>query len=136
MTGKPLTPKQQRFVAEYAIDLNATQAAIRAGYSPKTAYAIGAENLKKPQITTALSPALAAPLERAEWDVTRIVQRAGEIALQDKPDRVAALALLAKRHPEFSDKLDARVLHGIVELPPGTTLADIDARIADLKAAQ
>ena len=36
-TGLNLTPKQQRFVDEYLIDLNATQAAIRAGYSPKTA---------------------------------------------------------------------------------------------------
>ncbi len=40
-----LTPKQQRFVEEYLIDLNATQAAIRAGYSEKTANEIGAENL-------------------------------------------------------------------------------------------
>ncbi len=40
-----LTPKQQRFVAEYLVDLNATQAAIRAGYSTKTAQQIGAENL-------------------------------------------------------------------------------------------
>ena len=45
-----LTAKQQRFVEEYLIDLNATQAAIRAGYSEKTAYSIGQENLKKPEI--------------------------------------------------------------------------------------
>jgi phage terminase small subunit len=45
-----LTPKQERFIAEYLIDLNATQAAIRAGYSPKTAYSIGNENLSKPDI--------------------------------------------------------------------------------------
>lgn len=43
-----LTEKQQRFVDEYLIDLNATQAAIRAGYSVKTADAIGCENLTKP----------------------------------------------------------------------------------------
>lgn len=42
-----LTEKQQRFVDEYLIDLNATQAAIRAGYSVKTADAIGCENLTK-----------------------------------------------------------------------------------------
>ncbi len=40
-----LTPKQKRFVAEYLVDLNATAAAIRAGYSKKTAEAIGYENL-------------------------------------------------------------------------------------------
>ena len=45
-----LTPKQQRFVEEYLIDLNATQSAIRAGYSEKTAYSVGHENLKKPEI--------------------------------------------------------------------------------------
>lgn len=46
-----LTEKQRRFCDEYLIDLNATQAAIRAGYSPKTAAAIAAENLTKPKVT-------------------------------------------------------------------------------------
>ena len=45
-----LTAKQQRFCDEYLIDLNATQAAIRAGYSKKTARKIGQENLTKPDI--------------------------------------------------------------------------------------
>lgn len=45
-----LTDKQKLFCDEYLIDLNATQASIRAGYSPKTAYKIGTENLRKPQI--------------------------------------------------------------------------------------
>lgn len=45
-----LTPKQALFCKEYLIDLNATQAAIRAGYSKKTACAIGYENLKKPHL--------------------------------------------------------------------------------------
>jgi len=47
---KKLTPKQERFIDEYLIDLNATQAAIRAGYSEKTAGAVASENLKKPEI--------------------------------------------------------------------------------------
>ena len=42
-----LTDKQKRFVEEYLVDLNATEAAKRAGYSEKTAYSIGFENLKK-----------------------------------------------------------------------------------------
>ena len=46
-----LTPKQQRFVEEYLIDLNATKAAIRSGYSEKTAYSVGHENLKKPEFS-------------------------------------------------------------------------------------
>ena len=50
-----LLPKQVKFVAEYLISGNATQAAIHAGYSPKTAYKIGAENLQKPQIASLLA---------------------------------------------------------------------------------
>lgn len=50
-----LLPKQAKFVAEYLLSGNATQAAIRAGYSPKTAYKIGAENLRKPLIASLLS---------------------------------------------------------------------------------
>lgn len=49
-----LTAKQQMFIKEYLIDLNATQAALRAGYSAKTAYSIGEENLKKPEIAQAI----------------------------------------------------------------------------------
>lgn len=48
--NNPMKPKQMKFINEYLIDLNATQAAIRAGYSRKTAYSIGQENLKKPEI--------------------------------------------------------------------------------------
>lgn len=50
MAEKQLTAKQQRFCDEYLIDLNATQAAIRAGYSKKTARSIANENLTKPDI--------------------------------------------------------------------------------------
>ena len=50
--GRPskLTAKQERFVEEYLVDLNATRAAIRAGYSENTAAAVGCENLTKPNI--------------------------------------------------------------------------------------
>jgi phage terminase small subunit len=50
-----LTDKQLRFCEEYIIDLNATQAALRAGYSEKTAYSIGDENLRKPEIQSKIS---------------------------------------------------------------------------------
>ena len=50
-----MTPNQERFAQEYLIDLNATQAAVRAGYSKKTAGAIGRENLQKPSIAAAIS---------------------------------------------------------------------------------
>ena len=54
-----MTQKQKRFVEEYLIDLNATQAAIRAGYSPQTARDIGCENLTKPNIQNAIGKAMA-----------------------------------------------------------------------------
>ena len=56
-----MTKKQKRFVEEYLIDLNATQAAIRAGYSPDTAKSIGSENLTKPDIRAAVDKAEARP---------------------------------------------------------------------------
>ena len=61
-----LTAKQERFVSEYLIDLNATQAAIRAGYSEKTAQVIGSENLSKPMIAAAVAAAQAERSERTE----------------------------------------------------------------------
>lgn len=61
-----LTPKQQAFVDEYLVDLNATQAAIRAGYNPKTARSIAAENLAKPNIADAIAKRQQDRLERVE----------------------------------------------------------------------
>lgn len=61
-----LTPKQEKFVQEYLVDLNATRAAIRAGYSEKTAYSIGNENLSKPEIAAAIEAAQAKLSEKTE----------------------------------------------------------------------
>lgn len=61
-----LTDKQQRFVEEYLIDLNATQAAIRAGYSENTASETGYENLRKPQIQEAIQDAKNKRSERVQ----------------------------------------------------------------------
>jgi len=61
-----LTAKQQCFVDEYLIDRNATQAAIRAGYSEKTAGATGNENLKKPEIQQAINERIKIRSERTE----------------------------------------------------------------------
>ena len=60
------TPKQQLFVAEYLVDLNATQAAVRAGYSKKTAYSVGHENLKKPEVAAAIQEAMEVRSQRTE----------------------------------------------------------------------
>ena len=57
--GKKLTPKQRLFVDYYLQSFNASDAARRAGYSPKTAYAIGSENLRKPDIQEVIESRLA-----------------------------------------------------------------------------
>ena len=67
-TEKTLTGKQAKFVEEYLIDLNATQAAIRAGYSQKTARQIAAENLTKPVIQEAVAQGFKKRSERVEVD--------------------------------------------------------------------
>jgi phage terminase small subunit len=73
-----LTEKQRRFVDEYLVDMNATQAATRAGYSAKTAYSIGQENLKKPEIAAAIAErqqVVSNKLElSAEWVLERLVE--------------------------------------------------------------
>lgn len=68
-----LTPKQQSFVQEYLVDLNATQAAMRAGYSQRTAQRIGSENLSKPLVAEAIAQALAERAKRTEVKADRVV---------------------------------------------------------------
>lgn len=75
-----LTEKQQRFVDEYLIDLNATQAAIRAGYSVKTADAIGCENLTKPNIQQAIAEKMAERSKRTGVNQDRVVLELAKIA--------------------------------------------------------
>jgi phage terminase small subunit len=78
-----LTPKQERFVEEYLIDLNATQAAVRAGYSEKTAYAIGHENLRKPEIQEALTAARKRIAEKTGITPERVLEEYGRLAFLD-----------------------------------------------------
>ena len=77
--GLAMTPKQQRFVEEYLIDLNAKQAAIRAGYSKKTARSVGAENLTKPDIAKAIAKAQDARSERTEIDADWVLRELAAI---------------------------------------------------------
>lgn len=78
-----LTPKQQRFVEEYLVDLNATQAAIRAGYSERTAYSIGQENLNKPDIDKAIRKARQEQSERTQMTADDVLRSLAEIASVD-----------------------------------------------------
>lgn len=81
-----LTAKQQRFVDEYLIDLNATQAAIRAGYSADTARAIGSENLTKPDIAEAIAKRQQERSEKTQIDAAWVLTRLAEEATADIAD--------------------------------------------------
>lgn len=81
--AKELTPKQHAFVREYLVDLNATQAAIRAGYSKATAGSIGQENLTKPEIAAAIELAMAKRSKRTEVTQDRVLQELARIAFGD-----------------------------------------------------
>ncbi|MGF3026525.1 terminase small subunit [Methylobacterium aquaticum] len=83
-----LTDKQRRFVEEYLVDLNATQAAIRAGYSEDTAAAIGYENLRKPEIAAAVEQAQAIRAERTGITADRVLVELWRIATTDANELV------------------------------------------------
>lgn len=82
----PLTAKQQRFVEEYLVDLNATQAAIRAGYSKRTAGSVGGENLQKPEIQAAISAAQAERSKRTEITADRVLTELARIGFANMQD--------------------------------------------------
>lgn len=90
MTDKKLTPKQAAFVQEYLIDLNATQAAIRAGYSERTAEKIGSENLKKPEVRAAIDSAKDKRSERTEITAERVLKEIAAMAFYDPAEFIAA----------------------------------------------
>ena len=83
-----LTKKQQRFVEEYLIDLNATQAAIRAGYSVKTANEQGCQNLAKLSIQQAISEQMAERSKRTGVNQDRVVLELAKIAFVKMTDLV------------------------------------------------
>ena len=98
-----LTAKQNKFISEYLIDLNATQAAIRAGYSKNSARMVGYENLTKPYIQDVIQAALADAAARNNVTVDEIThyhREAFEVAKgQKQPSAMTAAAMnLAKLH--------------------------------------
>lgn len=81
-----MTPKQKLFAEEYLKDLNATQSAIRAGYSKKTAYAIGQENLKKPEIQKAIQELMNKRSKINEITADNVLKELASIAFADSTD--------------------------------------------------
>lgn len=133
MAGLP--PKHARFVAEYAKDLNATQAAIRAGYSVKTAASQGARLLTNAKIQAAVAALNAKALAKAEVTVERIVSEFSRYAFAEAPDayegvehrdRIKALENLGKHKAIFTE----RHLHTFEEM----TDEQLEARYRELVA--
>lgn len=81
-----MTDKQKRFCEEYLVDLNATQAAIRAGYKADSAYAIGAENLRKPQIRARIDQGLADQSARTGVTADRVIRELAKVAFVKATD--------------------------------------------------
>ena len=81
-----LTDKQRKFCDEYLIDLNATQAAIRAGYSEKTAYRTGADNLRKPQIEEYIAKRQKELSRSTEITQERVIRELALIAFSNTAD--------------------------------------------------
>lgn len=118
---KKLTAKQQRFCDEYLIDLNATQAAIRAGYSKKTAYAIGNENLNKPELKKYIEERMAEKEKSLIADQDEVLKyltavlrgesESEEIVIENIGDFTSE-ARTMKKAPSEKDKLKAAELLG------------------------
>ena len=128
-----MTPKQKMFVLEYMKDLNATQAAIRAGYSERTASFIGHENLNKPYIQQAITEATKSRCERVEISADYVLASLKNVAERcqqaepvydkegnpigeykfDSSGANKSLELLGKHLKLFADRLDLSVPQGI-----------------------
>ncbi len=83
-----LSKRQKLFVAEYLVDLNATQAAIRAGYSEKTAGVIASENLKKPNIMAEIQKEIERRATRVEITQDRVLKELANVAFANGTDFV------------------------------------------------
>lgn len=111
----PLTPKQLRYIQNRVTGMGSREAAIKAGYVPDNADVSAARLNKNPRIVAEIAKANDRVFMRAEVTAEDIVREAWDIA-QDASipaaARVSALALLAKRHREFSDKreIDVRAI--------------------------
>ncbi len=127
-----LTAKQERFCQEYVVDFNATQAAIRAGYSKNTAHAIGWENLRKPEISETLAGLKAKDADKLELTHQTVLEGLWGIAADPYATvsaRVRAYELLGKHQGMFTDRLE------VTQIPdPALVRSWIEALESDLNS--
>jgi phage terminase small subunit len=105
-----LSPKQLAFCAQYLVDLNGTQAAIRAGYSKRTAGSQANELLTKPEIQTEVQRLMAARAERVEVTTDRVLQELKALAFYD-PGEIGAATI---RSPKDIAKLPEHLRRCII----------------------
>ncbi len=134
-----LTAKQARFVAEYLIDLNATQAAIRAGYSERTARQAGSENLSKPVVAQAIQEAQSKRAERTEITQDRVLAELARIGFADIRKAVRWGSVPNGDDAPYpvelvpSDEVDDDTAAAIVEV--SLTQTGVKLKMADKRAA-
>ena len=112
-----LTEKQKRFVEEYLVDLNATQAAIRAGYSTKTADRIGPELLGKTCVSAAIQKAIAARSERTEITQDAVLRELAAIGFSRATDYATIRGPLVEMTP--TDKLSDAQKKAVASIEQG-----------------
>lgn len=120
-----MTDKQRRFVDEYMVDLNATQAAIRAGYSPKTAEVIGNQLLKKTLVSNEILKRKAKLSSVANWTAADVLKRLARLADEGykDSDKIKALELIGRHIGMFQDKVE---LSGGVRIDPESVKAIVE----------
>ena len=102
---RKLTPRQQRFIAEYLCSLNATQAAVRAGYSPKTAEQMGYKLVQKRSVSLAIQDAFQARSARTEITADMVLCQLWQLGnSEDGHVAVKALELVGKHLRMFPDR--------------------------------
>lgn len=130
---KKMTEKQQRFCDEYLIDLNATQAAIRAGYSEKTAGVIAAENLKKPSICEYIEKRIAEKKAALIADQNEIMEYLTAVMRREKKEAVV-VTLQTKTEKWVTDEATGKLKkQTVTEEKPA--VVDIPARLSDANKA-
>lgn len=129
-----LTAKQQRFCDEYLIDLNATQAAIRAGYSVDSARDIGCENLSKPNIQKVIAKEMAERSKRTGVNQDRVVLELAKLAFVNISDLVDVSTGAVKKGASRDDLACIQsIKYKTSEGVSGTSI-EREVKIADKKA--